>query len=101
MITYRGQPEKSVCPYCAATVKTFSQCFIATSVYGDPCCDQVRELRKFRDTKLQTNSFGRVFVRAYYSFSPPIADWLDTKPATSGAIRKVLDGVVSLVRSSN
>ena len=23
MITYRGNPEKSVCPYCAATIKTF------------------------------------------------------------------------------
>jgi cold shock CspA family protein len=23
MITYHGKPEKSVCPYCAATVKTF------------------------------------------------------------------------------
>ncbi len=23
MITYRGKPEKSVCPYCAATVKKF------------------------------------------------------------------------------
>ncbi len=23
MITYKGNPDKSVCPYCAATVKTF------------------------------------------------------------------------------
>lgn len=36
LITYRGRPEKSVCPYFGAPVKTFSQCFIATAVYGDP-----------------------------------------------------------------
>ncbi len=99
MITYRGQPEKSVCPYCAATVKTFSKCFIATSVYGDPCCEQVRELRRFRDTKLQTNYLGRGFIKAYYSVSPPIADWLKTKPAISSAIRKVLDKVVTAVKA--
>lgn len=27
MITYRGDPQKSVCPYCAATVQTFGSSF--------------------------------------------------------------------------
>ncbi len=98
MITYRGKPEKSVCPYCAATVRTFSNCFIATAVYGDPCCEQVRELRKFRDTKLQTNPLGQAFVRAYYLISPPIAGWLESKPTISGVIRRILDGIVNIVR---
>ena len=32
MITYRGEPEKSVCPYCATLIVQFSGCFIATAV---------------------------------------------------------------------
>ncbi|MDD9200871.1 cold-shock protein, partial [Aliivibrio sp. S2MY1] len=27
MITYKGEPDKSVCPYCAATVSTFGNSF--------------------------------------------------------------------------
>jgi len=100
LITYRGSPEKSVCPYCAATVKTFSQCFIATAVYGDPSCYQVRELRKYRDNTLLKNVAGRTFVNIYYKVSPAIADWLITKPALSGKIRAVLNFAVKHITNS-
>ena len=98
MITNRGKPEKSVCPYCAYTVKSFSNCFIATSVYGDPSCDEVRALRKFRDERLLTNPFGRAFVKIYYRSSPQIAEWLKSKPKLSCAIRSGLDKLVRWVK---
>lgn len=101
MITYRGKPEKSVCPYCAATVKTFSNCFIATAVYGDPCCTEVRELRKFRDEQLLCNTFGKVFVSVYYKLSPPLASWLKNKPKISKKIRSVLDIMVQYISSKS
>ena len=94
IITNYGKPEKSVCPYCAQMVRDFrepSNCFIATAVYGDPSCYQVRELRKYRDNHLLKSTSGRVFVKFYYKISPPIAKWLTTKPALSKQIRVVLN----------
>lgn len=97
MITYRGEPEKSVCPYCATTIKQFSKCFIATAVYGDPCAPQVRKLRAFRDQKLLPNKTGAALVRAYYWLSPPVANWLSGKPKIAKAVRLVLNQIVRLL----
>ncbi|WP_339013230.1 cold shock domain-containing protein [Aeromonas popoffii] len=100
LITYGGSPKKSVCPYCAATVKTFSKCFIATAVYGDPSCYQVRELCKYRDETLLRSVLGRAFVKTYYKVSPAIADWLITKPALSGQVRAILNFVVKHITNT-
>ena len=62
MIIYRGEPQKSVCPYCAAEVKKFTNCFIATAVYHDTYHTNVALLREFRNNYLLTNYFGRKFV---------------------------------------
>lgn len=101
IITYQGSPEKSVCPYCAATVKTFSNCFIATAVYGDPSCYQVRELRKYRDDKLLKSITGRAFVKIYYKISPAIAKWLTTKPTLSRQIRVFLNIAVKHITNAS
>jgi len=100
IITDRGQPEKSVCPYCAETVMRFSNndCFIATAVYGDPCCVEVRALRAFRDEQLLKNYFGSIFVKIYYKLSPPIADWLIGKERISKKIRILLNYLVKLIQ---
>lgn len=34
MITYRGRAQKSICPYCAATVKTFTSNVLAYFFFG-------------------------------------------------------------------
>jgi hypothetical protein len=96
---YTPEAKKSVCPYCAATVKVFETkgCFIATAVYGDYDCFQVMQLRNFRDIHLETNFIGRVFVRAYYKISPPIAVWLLEQPWLAGKIRLVLNSIVKLL----
>lgn len=94
MITYRGQPEKSVCPYCAVTVKKFSSCFIATAVYGDTSCSEVRELRKFRDENLLRNPVGKALVAFYYFLSPPIADWLENRRILSAVLKSGLNIIV-------
>lgn len=97
MITYRGEPEKSVCPYCAATVKEFSKCFIATAVYNDASCYEVRMLRYFRDNHLSSNKLGQSFIKAYYKISPPIATWLRNKPIISSKIKIILDFIVRYI----
>ena len=44
-----------------------------------------------RDRSLMSNPFGRGFVRAYYTVSPPIARLIARKPRLRLATRKVLD----------
>jgi len=101
MITYRGEPEKSVCPYCGSTVKVFSKCFIATAVYNDASCYEVRALRDFRDSYLQTNFLGRVFVKGYYKVSPPIAKSIKNKPLLIKFVKRSLDILVFLITFKN
>jgi len=66
-------------------------CFIATAAYGDIDAPEVEQLRQWRDRSLMTNPFGRGFVRAYYTVSPPIARLIARKPGLRTATRKVLD----------
>ena len=96
IITYRGSLDRSVCPFCGKTYKNFSACFIATAVYGDPHVAEVVALRRFRDDSLQRTRPGRLFIRAYYRFSPPIARYLSRHPALAGLVRRMLDKLVKL-----
>ena len=55
-------------------VKAASPCFIATAAYGTPLHEDIDVLRDFRDEYLMTSPIGRIFVKTYYTASPPIAD---------------------------
>jgi len=91
IITYRGEPSKSVCPFCGGTYKDFGWCFIATAVYGDYHAPEVIALRRFRDETLQPSLVGRMFIAVYYRVSPPIAKFLSSKPFLAAAVRKILN----------
>ena len=51
-------------------------CFIATAAYGTAFEPQVMLLKRFRDLYLLTNRPGSRFVELYYTYSPPIADYI-------------------------
>jgi hypothetical protein len=65
-------------------------CFIATAAFGSYLAPEVKILRKFRDAYLISNFkfrisnfkieipnyLGRAFVKSYYRFSPPVADYI-------------------------
>ena len=50
-------------------------CYIATAVYGTYDCPEVWTLRRFRDSILSKNIFGRVFIKTYYVVSPTLVKY--------------------------
>ena len=47
-------------------------CYIATCVYGSYDCPEVMILREYRDKTLSKSSFGKFFIKIYYSISPTL-----------------------------
>ena len=74
-------------------------CFIATAVYGTPAEPKIDVLRTCRDNFLSRNCLGRMFIRTYYSVSPPIAYYLSNHKVQRRAVRELLiDPMVKVIR---
>ncbi len=83
----------------ASTIKNFikeakkkqgSKCFVATAAFGSVDAEEVTLLRTFRDRVLLKSRLGRVFVSTYYVVSPPIANFIRTRPRLRSATRQFL-----------
>ncbi len=62
-------------------------CFIATAAYGSYFEPHVEILRKFRDVYLIPTPLGNAFVRAYYRYSPPLADYIRKHDSLRAVVR--------------
>ena len=71
-------------------------CFIATAAYGSPMASQVKLLRQFRDNFLLTNVIGKGFVHLYYTYSPPVADFIAEYDSLRAIVRLSLLPVVEI-----
>jgi hypothetical protein len=72
-------------------------CFIATAAFGSPLEGKVQILRKFRDRVLLTNEIGKDLVHAYYTWSPPVADFISEHRWPRLLVRVLLLPVVGMV----
>lgn len=75
-------------------------CFIATAAYGSYMEPQVMVLREFRDRFLLNNYAGRMFVRFYYAYSPPLADFIAGRDALRMLVRWALSPLVGMSRAA-
>jgi hypothetical protein len=72
-------------------------CFIATAAFGTRFEKHVQLLRRFRDLYLLPNSIGRAFVKAYYRYSPPMANFIARHDTLRAIVRW---GLVPLIAFS-
>ncbi len=71
-------------------------CFIATAAFGTKMAKEVRILCEFRDQFLMTNSWGKKFVKIYYTYSPPIADYISQQEGLKEIIRICLKPLIAM-----
>ncbi|MCC0662534.1 MULTISPECIES: CFI-box-CTERM domain-containing protein [unclassified Clostridioides] len=69
-------------------------CYIATAVYGSYDAPEVLALRYFRDNTLANHLLGRLFIKMYYTLSPPVANWLKDAKKVNLLVKNILDKFV-------
>jgi len=81
----------------STTTKSSSECFVATAVYGDPHCDQIVLLRRFRDEVLSKNRFGKYLCTIYYKHGKLAAVMIQDKPTVKRGVRFAIEIIVKLI----
>jgi hypothetical protein len=80
-------PPRPMGDFSTVSPESVGGCFIATAVYGSPMERHVTILRDFRDTYLLNSTIGHTFVKAYYQYSPPVADFIAKHKALKAVAR--------------
>ncbi len=71
-----------------------TNCFVTAVTAGTPLAKGLPILRRFRDTYLKTSSAGRWIIRAYYTYSPVLSSYANTKPAMKLASRITIAALI-------
>jgi len=77
------------------------QCIIATATYGSNVAPQVQLLRNFRDNSILRTKAGTSFMLAfnswYYSFSPPVANYIANHWVERTAMQGILYPLIGIL----
>ena len=65
-------------------------CFISTAAFGSNMATEVQIFRNFRDHFLVQSDFGRLFIKTYYKYSPPLANFIAESEVLKFIARLVL-----------
>ena len=76
-----------------AAVSVPSMCFVATASYGLDS-GEVGALCAFRDQCLKQSALGRAFIKAYYTISPPIAEFISESEPLKAIVRASLKPLI-------
>lgn len=77
-----------------------NSCFIATAAYGTPFAKEIDVLRNWRDEVLETSYSGRLFIKTYYTLSPPVAGNISGSSVKRKAVRTVLGPIVKILKNN-
>jgi len=80
------------------TSTSTSGCFIATAAYGTPFSEEIDVLRNWRDNFLEASYPGRLFIRTYYTLSPPVADNISESDGKRRIVRTALGPIVKVLK---
>jgi hypothetical protein len=72
------------------------ECFIATAAYGTPLAEDIEVLRQFRDEYMLTNPAGRLLASLYYTYSPPMAEYISKNEGLRVITRMALEPITWL-----
>ena len=73
-------------------------CFIATAAYATPFAEEIDVLRNWRDDFLEASYPGRLFIKTYYTLSPPVADNISESVGKRKIVRTALGPIVKILK---
>jgi len=91
---FEGAANQLFLPAASPVYGEGGGCFIATAAYGSYLDPRVASLREFRDGYLVTTSLGKVFVAHYYTWSPPIAEFIRQHESLRMIARVILTPII-------
>ena len=94
---YEGE-SKASSSSTSSSSSSKAGCYIATCVYHSYDCPEVWALRRYRDNYLSNHSFGRAFIKLYYSTSPTIVKLFGKTKWFNIIFKKYLDKKVNVLK---
>lgn len=73
-------------------------CYIATCVYGSYDCPEVMILREYRDKTLSKSSFGKFFIKIYYSISPTLVKHFGNHRLFKKIWKTIIDRIINRLK---